>query len=77
MQPAKRSNALIDRTDEELAEALRNEARNVQYSYNGILDEIKRRSQDKSTRAMIWLTWAIVGLGVLQIVVTLIGIFKK
>ena len=74
---AKKSNALIDLTDEELIEALRTKAEQVIHSYNSINDEIKLRSQDKSTRAMIRLTWAIVGLGTLQIIVALIGIFKK
>ena len=71
-----KSNALIDLSDEELENRLRKESEHVTHSYSGFLDEIKRRSQERSTRAMICLTWAIVGLGVLQVVVTIIGLFK-
>ncbi|HEX5736847.1 MAG TPA: hypothetical protein VF131_28715 [Blastocatellia bacterium] len=61
MELQKKSRALIDWTEEELKAALRTEAENVQYSYNGIVAEIERRSQDKHTQAIQRLTkWAVI-----------------
>ena len=76
MKPEKKSRALIDLTDEALADRIREEAEHVKYSYDALLEEIRRRSQDRSTKAMVYLTWAIVALGLLQVVATFINLFK-
>jgi hypothetical protein len=76
MKPEKRSKALIDFTDEALADRIRKEAEHVVYSYDALLEEIRRRSQDRSTKAMVYLTWAIVALGILQVVATFISLFR-
>jgi hypothetical protein len=61
MKPAKKSNALIDLSDEELESALRKEAEHVIYSYNGMVEEMQRRSQDRHTQAIERLTkWAVI-----------------
>lgn len=76
MAQTKNRQPLIDLTREELTDLLRKEAEHVNYSYDAFLDEIKRRSQDRNTKAMIGLTWAIVALGFLQVIATFISLFK-
>jgi len=65
--------ALIDLTDDELKEGLRQKAESTNFFYNDYYHEIQRRSQDRNSKAIVGLTWATV---LIAAVATIIAVFK-
>lgn len=47
-----KNGALIDYTDKELRDGLRNSATNVQFSYRDYREELLESSKDKNTKAL-------------------------
>jgi hypothetical protein len=68
--------ALIDLTDEELKNGLRQEAESVRYSYSAYVEEISRRSQDRHANAIRWLTFATVLAGLVAAAAAIISVLK-
>lgn len=64
--------ALIDFTDKDLRDSIRNKAENVVYSYSDYRDEMFRRSQIRIANALNILTLVITIATIIDVVVTIV-----
>ena len=64
---------LFDMSDDELFENCRSNVEHTEFGYNAYHSEIARRTVDKNTRALFWLT---VVIGALTLVATIATVIK-
>jgi hypothetical protein len=67
---------LLDMTENELLEGCRRTAESTEFWHDHYYREIERRTQNKHTRAMIWLTAAIGALTFVATIATIISAIK-
>lgn len=67
---------MLDMTDDELLGGCRRTAERTEFWHNDYYREIERRTKNKHTRAMIWLTSAIGALTLVATIATIISAMK-
>ncbi len=67
---------VLDMNDDELLQGCRRTAECTQFWHNDYYREIERRTQNRHTRAMIWLTVVIGVLTFVATAATVIGVIK-
>ena len=73
MSQTRKKKGPLDLTDAELRQAYRDSIETVQFYTNDFYREIERRTQEKHSKAMLALTWAI---GVLTLIATVAAIIS-
>ncbi len=66
----------LDMTDEELRNAYKNSIDHVSFSTNDYYREIERRTQEKHSKAMLMLTWAIAALTLIATIATVLSVVR-
>jgi hypothetical protein len=67
---------ILEMTDDELLAGCRRTAETTQFWHNDFYAELQRRTQNKHTKAVIWLTAAIGALTFVAAIATIVSVIK-